>query len=240
MAKDLETLSIKKETSDERKMPVSATPADLLTMAVSQNADIDKLEKLMAMQERWEANEARKAYAKAISEFRNDCPQIARTRKGHNNKYAGLSETLEQIQPVLSSHGLSHSWRTEQTDNLIRVTCSVSHFDGHAESTSLAAAPDNSGGKQAIQAIGSTVAYLERYTLYAILGLSSREMDNDGEAVSQAITEDQVIHLAALIQEVGADAEAFFKYMGITSLMDMYASNYDKAVAALERKRAKK
>ena len=222
------------------KPSLPATPSRLLEMAVSQNADIDKLEKLMAMQERWEANEARKAYAKAISEFRNDCPQIARTRDGHNNKYAGLSETLEKIQPVLSDHGLSHSWRTEQTDNLIRVTCSVSHFDGHTESTSLAAPPDTSGSKQAIQAIGSTVAYLERYTLYAILGLSSREMDNDGEAVSQAITEDQAIHLAALIQEVGADAEAFFKYMGITRLMDMYASNYDKAVAALERKRVKK
>ena len=222
------------------KPSLPATPSRLLEMAVSQNADIDKLEKLMAMQERWEANEARKAYAKAISEFRNDCPQIARTRDGHNNKYAGLSETLEKIQPVLSAHGLSHSWRTEQTDNRIRVTCSVSHFDGHTESTSLAAAPDNSGSKQAIQAIGSTVAYLERYTLYAILGLSSREMDNDGEAVSQAITEDQAMELAALIQEVGADAEAFFKYMGITRLMDMYASNYDKAVAALERKRVKK
>ena len=224
--------------SSEAALP--ATPSRLLEMAVSQNADIDKLEKLMAMQERWEANEARKAYAKAISEFRNDCPQIARTRDGHNNKYAGLSETLEKIQPVLSTHGLSHSWRTEQTDSLIRVTCSVSHFSGHTESTSLAAAPDNSGSKQAIQAIGSTVAYLERYTLYAILGLSSREMDNDGAAVSQAITEDQAIHLAALIQDVGADSDAFFKYMGITRLMDMHASNYDKAVAALERKRTKK
>ena len=224
--------------SSEAALP--ATPSRLLEMAVSQNADIDKLEKLMAMQERWEANEAKKAYAKAISEFRNDCPQIARTRDGHNNKYAGLSETLEKIQPVLSTHGLSHSWRTEQTDSLIRVTCSVSHFSGHTESTSLAAAADTSGNKQPIQAIGSTVAYLQRYTLYAILGLSSREMDNDGAAVVEVITEDQVISLAALIQEVGADSGKFMTYMGVTKLTDIYQCNYEKAVFVLERKRAEK
>jgi len=229
------------EPSEELALPaVSATPARLLEIAISKGVDMDQLEKLMAMQERWEANEARKAYAKAISEFRNDCPAIDRTREGHNNKYSGLSETLEAIQPVLSRCGLSHSWKTRQEGSLITVTCIVTHVLGHTESTPMSAQGDGSGNKNAIQAIGSTVAYLERYTLYAILGLSSREMDNDGNAVSQAITEDQVIELAALIHEVGADSEAFFKYMGITRLMDMYASNYDKAVAALERKRVKK
>ena len=43
------------------------TPSHLLQMAVQQGADLDKLERLMALQERWEATEARKAYDTAFA-----------------------------------------------------------------------------------------------------------------------------------------------------------------------------
>jgi hypothetical protein len=65
-------------------------------------------------------------------------------------------------------------------------------------------------------------------------------MDNDGAAVVEVITEDQVISLAALIQEVGADSGKFMTYMGVTKLTDIYQCNYEKAVFVLERKRAEK
>ena len=38
------------------------TPAFVISQAISSGADLDKLEKLLALQERWEANEAKKAY----------------------------------------------------------------------------------------------------------------------------------------------------------------------------------
>jgi len=212
-------------------------PAHLVQMAVAQNADIEKLEKLMEMQERWEANEARKSYALAISAFRNDCPAIERARKGHNAKYSGLAETIEQIQPVLSDHGLSHSWRTSQDGSAITVTCTVTHSLGHSESTSLTSLPDSSGSKQQIQAIGSTISYLERYSLYAILGLASREMDNDGDAISQAITEDQAMTIEALIEEVGADKDKLLAWGKVSRVMDIPAKNYKQVVTMLERKR---
>ena len=161
--------------------PQAVTPGQMLQIAVEQNADIDKLEKLMALQERWEANNAKKAYVAAMSKFRSECPAIARTKEGHNIKYAGLAESIDQIKSLLAQCGLSHSWSTTQTDvGLVSVTCSVTHTDGHSEQTTLAAAPDTTGSKNSIQALGSAVSYLERYTLFAILGLASQEMDNDG------------------------------------------------------------
>ena len=54
-----------------------------------------------------------------------------------------------------------------------------SHND--AKCSSPQEAPlDTSGGKNNIQAMGSAVSYLERYTLLAITGLSTKEMDDDG------------------------------------------------------------
>lgn len=186
------------------------TPAKLLEMAVSQNADIDKLEKLMELQERWEANEAKKAFVSAISTFRMTAPSIQKTRKTNNSRYAGLAESIATIQPSMSANGLSHSWRTTQSDNKIAVTCCVTHILGHSECTTLEAAPDAGPGRNSIQAVGSTVSYLERYTLYAILGLASTDQDNDGNtAVKARITEPQIMTIEAMITDNNLDMGKF-------------------------------
>ena len=165
-------------------VPAAITPAEMLSIAVQQGAELDKLEKLMELQERWEKNEAKKAYTNAMSKFRSECPTILKTKDGHNSKYAGLAETIGQIKGLLAKNGLSHSWRTEQGNNMIAVTCCITHSQGHSECTSLSAGADSSGSKNSIQAIGSTVTYLERYTLVAILGLASSDQDDDGKASS--------------------------------------------------------
>lgn len=166
---------VKKESTD-----VAITPTQMLAIAVEQGADLDKLEKLMDLQERWEDKQAHKNYIASMSRFRSECPVIERTKSGHNIKYAGLAESLEQIKDLLAECGLSHSWSTVQDGSVTSVTCTVTHVDGHSESTSLSAAPDTSGSKNAIQAIGSTVSYLQRYTLFAILGIASADADTDG------------------------------------------------------------
>jgi len=169
------------------------TPNQLLALAIETKADPDRLDKLMDLQIKWEANQAKKAYVEAMTLFRAKCPVIEKTRKvdfpgkGGNvsYKYAGLGEVIEQIKGLMSECGLSHSWRTSQTNGSISVKCIVTHIDGHGEETSLLAMPDNTGSKNSIQAVSSTVSYLERYTLFALLGLASQEMDDDGDAAGE-------------------------------------------------------
>jgi len=171
------------------------TPMSLVQMAVEQNADLDKLERLMAMQEKWEANEARKAFNAAIAKFRAECPPIKKTKQAHNSKYAGLSETVEQIKPHLEVCGLSYSWHTNQSGGAVSVTCKVTHVLGHSDETTLFSEPDTSGSKNSIQSIGSAVSYLQRYTLASILGLAATdEFDDDGAGVD-ALDTDSVIEL---------------------------------------------
>jgi len=164
-------------------------PADMISLAISKGADLDKLEKLLTLQERWEANEAKKAYNMAMSEFKANPPKINKdkdvsftTTKGKTSySHASLANVTDKISQELSKHGLSASWMTKQEGN-VAVTCKITHSKGHSEETTLSAPSDVSGSKNPIQAIGSTVTYLERYTLLALTGLATYDMDDDGRS----------------------------------------------------------
>ena len=57
------------------------SPASMMQIALSRGADLDKLEKMLALQERWEANEARKAYHTAMAAFKAAPPEIEKDKK---------------------------------------------------------------------------------------------------------------------------------------------------------------
>lgn len=164
------------------------TPMDMLKMAVSQNADLDKLEKLMQLQERWENNEARKAFNVALGKFKADAITVNKdssvsftTDKGVTSyRHASLGNVCNVLNPALSAHDLSFRWETERLSDKVRVTCILSHALGHSASVSLEGSLDTSGGKNNIQALGSTVSYLQRYTLLAVTGTATMEGDDDG------------------------------------------------------------
>jgi len=154
------------------------------------NMDVAKLKELLDVQERWEAIQAKKAYVQAMSAFKENPPEILKDRnvkyqtsKGVTDyNHATLYNVTTCINKALSEHGLSASWITSQADSLIKVTCKITHIMGHSEETSLAAPPDMTGSKNAIQAIGSTVTYLQRYTVLALTGLATQDQDDDGNA----------------------------------------------------------
>jgi len=182
---------------DKQDVAVSnvITPMSLLQMASEQGADLDRMQQLMDMSIAWEKNEAKKAYVKAMAIFRAECPTIDKdstVKYGQTSfKHATIAGTLEQIKYLLGKCGLSHSWTTSQDQNAIKVTCTITHEQGHSESTSLSSQADSSGAKNSIQAIGSTVTYLQRYTLFSILGLASA--DNDGAQADEKFFDGDVV-----------------------------------------------
>jgi hypothetical protein len=159
------------------------TPMSILEIAVSQGADIDKLAKLMELQGRWEANEARKAFNAAMSVFKKNPPPIKKNKhvKFGTTEYdhATLDNVTDTITAALSAVGISHKWKVAQSPE-IAVTCVLTHEMGHSEETTLKAGADTSGSKNAIQAIGSTVTYLQRYTLLAAVGMATGGDDDGG------------------------------------------------------------
>jgi hypothetical protein len=95
---------------------------------------------------------------------------IQRNAKGHNDKrYADFAAIAKVVDPILSRAWPVYRFRTAQGDR-ISVTCILSHNeDGHSEETTLSGPADASGSKNAIQAIGSTLTYLQRYSLVQML-----------------------------------------------------------------------
>lgn len=177
-----------------------ATPALLLQKAIEQNADLDKLEKFMDLEQRWSAEQAKKAYSEALTHFQSELEPIVKKRQAHNSKYADLDDIAQAIRPILERHGLSYTFQQEQSDTSIKVTCTVRHSAGHNESNSLVAPNDNSGGKNAIQAIASTVTYLRRYTLTGALGITTGNDDNDGG--KPLITVDELLSYQELVRDL--------------------------------------
>lgn len=220
------------------------TPMDLLNNAVA-NGNLELAEKLMGLQERWEANQARKAFDEAVSAAKAKLKPVVRNRKGHNSKmYADFSAIAQAVDPILAEYGLSYRFRSSQGDK-ITVTCVLAHKGGHFEETSLSGPADTSGNKNAIQAIGSTLTYLQRYSLVQMLGIAASD-DDDGAAgnddgaagnAGERISEDQTTELIDLCEAVSADRAKFCKYLKVESLADLPARRFEEAKQALEAKR---
>jgi ERF superfamily len=164
------------------------------------SVDMTVLERLMAMRERVVADERRMAFNEAIGKAKADMPEIKKNNTVNfgNGKaayqYEDLAEIERTIKKTLSTHGLSYRWRTDSVSKpgTVIVTCIVAHRDGHSEENSLSAPLDTSGSKSSnvIQALGSSVTYLSRYTLKSALGLAA-SVDDDGAAV-QKLDSDQL------------------------------------------------
>lgn len=216
------------------------------SVALMPNVDVERLEKLLDMQERITARNAKTAYAAALSEMQPELPVIAERGKidigrGKPQSYALWEDINEAIKPVLARHGFAISFRTGRTDAHIVVTGVLSHREGHTEETTMHLPLDNSGSKNGVQAVGSSTSYGKRYTASALLNLTSRGEDDDGRAAGAAptITDDQIGDITALLEEVGADKARFLAYLKVGRLADIPADRYSAAVAALEAKRVR-
>jgi len=228
------------ETQDT-KSPV--TPAEMIKAAVAGGADLDELGKLLTIQERWEANEARKAYHKAMAEFKSNPITIDKDKKvGYStNKgnvgytHASLANVVQKISVELCKYGLSASWRTNQNGKIV-VTCKITHEKGHFEETTLEADADVSGSKNPIQAIGSTITYLERYTLLALTGMATSDQDDDANSVNEVITDTQLSSMLDILDNAPDSTEKkdkFLKFMGVETMAAILARDYKKGIKAL-------
>ena len=235
----------KQETS---LIPADITPDSMLAMAVQQGSDIESIRELLKLKREWEADEAKKAYVVAMNAFKKNPPEIFKdqhvsytTDKGTTEyDHASLSNVVKTIGQALAKHGLSHRWDMDTLEGgVIKVTCVITHKDGHSESVPMQGGADKSGGKNEIQAKGSTITYFQRYTLLAATGLATAGQDDDGRGSEpvEYITEEQVADLTSLMDEVKADKAAFLRYANVTALCYIKAEDYMKAQTALEAKR---
>jgi len=218
---------------------VPATPMEMLGRAIQMGQTPETLERLLSLQERWERNEARKAYDEAMAAAAAELPPVLKDATVSHGagkaqyKHETLGAIEKAVRPVLSRHGLHYRWRTNsENPERIMVTCIISGH-GYHEENSLAGPPDQSGAKNAIQAIGSTTTYLQRYTLKAALGIAATE-DDDAGGLGEYITATQVGELQAELVRLNRTEEAFCQWQKINKLELMPAERFEPALRMLK------
>lgn len=217
--------------------------------AMNPNVDIDKMERLLQMQERIMSRNAKSAYVAALAQMSPELPVI-KERGGIKDKagniqsrYALWEDINDAIKPVMAKHGFALSFRTGRTGDQIMVTGVLSHRDGHSEETTMHLPVDGSGSKNAVQAVGSSTSYGKRYTAQALLNLTSRdggEKDDDGKAAGAPllVTEDQVSQILELMAETRSNMPIFLKYMGIEKIEDVPAAKFEGVIKKFNIKKA--
>lgn len=233
-------------TIDKTQLPAEVAPSSHLTpmqmayQLISNGADLGSVKEMLAMSRELAADQARQAFDAAMSAAKSEITPVVRNSTGNNDKkYADFASIAKAVDPIISKHGLSYRFRTRQDDR-IHVTCILAHEGGHSEETTLSGPPDDSGKKNAIQAIGSTLTYLQRYSLVQALGLAAAT-DDDGKAAGggSVISEEQLKKLQTLASEVGGDVARLCAHFKIDSLPDLPIARFAEAVGIMELKRQK-
>lgn len=216
------------------------------------NADIDKLERLMAMKDRLDAQRAAREYAVAMSAAQAEMPAIQKNRKNDqtNSYYAELEVINDAIVPIYTKHGLSLSFDTipASKPEWVAVRCRVRHVGGHVEESTYETPYDNTGiagkvNKTTTHGLSSGVTYARRYITMLVFNLTIKGDDKDGNAnkiKSTAISEKQALTLQEWIDESKADKIAFLEYFGVENLVDLPASRYQEALSGLKQKAKQK
>jgi hypothetical protein len=213
------------------------SPEYLIQIGMMQGAN---LQELIAMRERLVAEQARNAYYKAMAAFKQGVAVLVKdkkvefkTSKGVTSySHASLGGVVQETMPVMAKHGLSASWLVD-TEKQIKVTCRISHEGGHVEETSMSAPAETSGTKNNIQAMGSTVTYLERYTFLALTGLATKDQDTDAEPF---ISEEQIKKIDQLVKATKPDWDAFLKFAGADSIDQILEKDYARILGGLKAK----
>ena len=173
--------------------------------------DTQSLRELLELQREWQRDNARSSYTRAMVELKNNLPAVLdRDRKvsyGKTNfRFTTLSHAMEAVTPHLNDYGFSLTWIPTNSEGMIRVTCRLTHVDGHYEETTMSAPPDTSGSKNPIQAIGSTQSYLQRYTALALLGIATKDMpdaDDPPEADEDIVDAERNLNAVSHLRKRG-------------------------------------
>lgn len=248
-----QALDIPHEASAITPIPVppELTPMQMAYQLINQGADFASVKEMMALSKELAADRARRAFDDAMASAKSEIPVILKNRKvGYSHKDGGgetsyrhedLGEIARTVDPILAKYGLSYRFRpTSEPNQPVSVTCIIAHRDGHSEETTLSAGRDESGKKNSIQSIGSTITYLQRYTLKAALGLAA-SYDDDGAKADEKqialITDEQRDRILDLIEQTGTDITQFCKVGKIDGIGQMLAADYESAVRLLEQKK---
>lgn len=239
---------ITKIETETPQVPALMTPMAMIDRALMSGATPETLEKLLTLQERWEAAQARKAFISSMAAARTKFAPILKTNDGYSSryKYETLTDVMDAVDGPLNEHGFSYDWITEDIEGgRIKVTCVITHEAGHSRRNSLSGDPKDTADAKAnmngLQRMGGAVTYLQRYTLKAALGVAASK-DVDGKTAANndpTINADQFTELMDLLDKSNSKESAMLEFYGVKKVEDMTVKNFESAKIMMNKLIAK-
>lgn len=237
---------------DAPQVPVAIDDSATLLAVISRAAsdpsvDVDKLERLMAMHERFEGKKAEAAFAEAMTRAQSRIGRVAtdRTNNQTRSEYASYAALDRAVRPIYTDEGFALSFDTgrDAHADMVKVLCYVSHKNGHVRTYSVDMPADGKGAKGGdvmtkTHAAGSAMQYGMRYLLKMIFNIAIGK-DDDGNGATGALTDKQLnllLDLWAAWEPSPDHAARFYEWAGCDSLEELPPRLFDNAVSALEKR----
>ncbi len=207
------------------------------------SVNVDKMGKILDMQERILNKQSELEFNQAMAKAMAEIPSFEKSKKVANFKgkagnqftYASFESINKQVKPIISKHGLFITFLTDfQSDNHVMITAKITHKSGHFQETSMRFPFDPSGSKNAIQGTGSAISYGKRYTLNALLNITTHDEDDDGFSTEKTIGEKQIERINNGLDKSGVGLDTLCEYMAVERLSDIKLEKYNNALVYLK------
>ena len=152
--------------------------------------------------------------------------------------YADLTSVIKAIKEPFANHGLSYTQFPTNEEGRIGVVTMLMHESGEYLEHSYTLPTT----KADPQSAGSAITYARRYALQSIAGIPTADDDaesamiRNNQSKTAVVSEDMSAEIKALLAEYGVDVKVFLKHFKASSVDEMLAVHYSKAVSALKAK----
>jgi hypothetical protein len=214
----------------------------LIRDALKSDVSPEKLAALLAVKREWEADEGRKAFNFAISEFQRRAPIVAKLDDAYGKKYARRDRIWREIRPLLTELGLSVTFQVcEVKGDICHVEGQLRHRDGHGEKLIQdVPIPEMLKGQNKAQQLGSADEYARRYCTCSALGIVTGDDDDGNGAGGAFINEAQAKEISGLIDVCRGIASfnepKFWEWAAAKVVGEIKADRYADVVRMLNSK----
>ncbi len=233
----------------ERKEVVPHSESTALISVIERAArdpsiDIDKMERLLAMQEKIFERNAEGAFNIAMTAAQAEMGPISADASNSQTRsmYASYAKLDKRVRPIYTRHGFALSFDEGESKrpDYVLVLCHVSHTAGHSRIYKAEMPADGKGAKggdvmSKTHAVGAAKSYGKRYLLKDIFNIAVGEEDTDGNDPVEFITEKQVADLDALVSELGGNKIKLCKYLKVGTFSQIPADRYVAVVEEVKR-----
>lgn len=248
MTEEKAVYEVEQKESKAVQVIEQASPMALAQNFLASGGDLESLEKMMDLQDRFEKNKAKKEFFVAMANAQKEMPVIYEGRKNSQtgSKYAAYKDIVRGSKPIYTKFGLSVSFYEgdPEKDDYVKFCADVYHEKGHSKTYSVNLPIDDKGPKGTpvktkIHGVKSSMSYGRGILLGNIFNIPTNEdVDDDGVAaggkIVPLITENQAIEIRDIIESIeGFSEKDFLEWAKRESIESILACDFRKAKVAL-------